>query len=56
MISNKTGRRTRLLRVSPLCLRGVFGEMVRQARKDGFSRNHDVFAVLADEGLDGKGY
>lgn len=55
-MKKQTGRRTRLLRVSPLRLRRLFGEMVRQARKDGFSGNHDVFAVLADEGLDGKGY
>lgn len=46
------GRRERLLAISPLCLCGISGEMVRTVAKDEFSRDIDVFASVADQGMD----
>lgn len=50
------GRRTRLLRIPSLRLRGFPGEVVRQARQDGLPGDHDVPPVTADARLDREGH
>ena len=50
------GRRPRLLRLPPLRLCRLLGEMVGQAAPDGFPGHHDLPAVPPDQGLDGEGY
>jgi len=50
------GRRTRLLRVPPVRVRRVPGQVVRQAGQDGLSGDHDVSAVVADARVDRKGH
>ena len=56
LIQVVAGRRPRLLRIPPLRLRRFSSQVVREATTDGFPGDHDVFAVLADEELDGEGY
>jgi hypothetical protein len=50
------GRRPGLLRLPPLRLRRLPGQMVRKTATHGFPGNHDVPAVPADEELDGEGH
>lgn len=50
------GRGERLLRVPPVRLRRVPGQVVRQARQDGLPGDHDVPAVVADARVDREGH
>ncbi len=50
------GRGKRLLRVSPLRVRRLPGEVVRQAVQDGLSGHHDVPPVAADARVDREGH
>lgn len=54
--NHPAGRGERLLRVSPVRLRGVPGQVVRQARQDGLPGDHDVPAVAADARVDREGH
>lgn len=51
-----SGRGARLLRVPPIRLRGVPGQVVRQAAHYGLSGDHDVPAEFTDKVVDGEGH
>jgi hypothetical protein len=55
-IHHLAGRGERLLRVPPVRLRRVPGQVVRQARQDGLPGDHDVPAVAPDARVDREGH
>lgn len=52
----RAGRRTGLFRISLIRMRCAPSQVVRQARQDGLSGNHDVPAKPSDQKLDRKGH
>ena len=55
-LTSGLGGGARILRIPSLRLRGLPGQMVRQAEEDGLSRSDDVSSGAADERLDREGH